>query len=419
MSAQGWIAGCAMLALPSMLRADNLRARFELERPLEGNFGAGQLGRVTIADDVFGQARDFPNDVRIIGRDGTPWPFFLYVPCRTGEARVIDLKILNRTWVEGPAPYLQFEVAIPEVDGKPPVHNQLELVTTGSEFVRRVDILSVDPPQGRMASGYLIEFSNRQDARNRIVRYPDTDRPRLQVRIYPNARSAGETFEISKVCLRRQTENEPEREPVRFVELPVDGRDRNEHAQTRILDVGQTGRPVEFITFAIGNTAYTRCVSIYGRNKDLEAWQWVGGGEIHALEDDRNDRVRLHAACRFLKVQIFHYDDLPLELRAIRLEAVPRYLVFEAATAGGASLCFRGWDINAPRYDLPSRIDKDRLDNLPVAATLDTRPNAIAKIHPWRRYSKLLAGMAVGAVSLLVVWIIVGMIRRQSPADPA
>ncbi len=404
----------AILALTPYAGADNLPARFDLERPLEGTFEAGQRGRVVIAGDIFGQVRNFPDDLRIIGSDGTQWPFFLHEPRETVVKRSIGLKILNSAWVYGPEPYLQFDIAIPDVGGKTPVHNRLELVTSGHAFVRRVEIFAGTEPAGHMASGYLIEFSGRRDARNRVIRYPDSDLARLRVRIYPNAQSAGETFEVAGAFLQHRTEKEAEREAVPLTERPVDSLEQQKEAQTFMLDIRQANRPVEFIHFDVNDQSYTRCVSVYGRNNGSEQWRQVGGGEIHALPEDRNDTVKLHAHYRFLKVQVYHYDDQPLDIAAVRLEAIPRYLVFEAASAGPASLYFRAWDMAAPRFDLRSRINDREIDSLPVVDTLETRPNDVAKAQPWRKYSKLLAGLAVGAVSLLVIWIIVGMLRQQT-----
>ncbi len=400
------------LAVGSAAGADHLRSRFELEHPLDGTFAPGDRGRVVVTGDVFGQSRDFPHDVRIVGSDGTQWPCFLHVPRDTPQTVSIDLTVLNAAWVDGAEPYLQFDLVVP-TDGPVPVHNQLELVTTGRDFVRRVEVFSGNEAGGHMASGYLIGFSSLRDARNRIIRYPDSDAMRLHVRIYPNAQAAGERFQLTRAYLRHLEETPLPCEAVAFVGKPATGREQVEAAQTRLLDLEHTGRPVEFIRFDIANDAYTRCVSVYGRDSGHDPWRRVGGGEIHALPDDRNDTIKVNTRCRFLKVQVFHYDDQPLDIAAIRLEAVPRYLVFEAASAGPASLYFRAWDVAAPHYDLRSRIDTDAIDALPEIGLQDIRLNAMAKAQPWRKYSRLLAGVAVGAVSLLVIWIIVGMLRQQ------
>ena len=406
----------AMAALSTVHAAEkDLRFRFELMRKMDGTFSAGQRGRLVVSGDVFGQSRHFPNDIRIMADDGTQWPFFLHVPKEGVESKTLEPEILNRSWVAGSEPCLQFDLVMAPVDGTIPVHNRMELDTSGRDYVRRVEVFTGTPdqPSGRLASGYLIDFSRQRNAQNRTIRYPDSDAGRLHVRIYPNAQAGNETFDLSSATLRYRAVVEVGREPVVFVELDVPEREQEAGAATRIVDLGEAERPVEFITFEVENESFARCVSVYGRNADHEPWRWVGGGEIHRLNGDRETTVTLHAKDRYLKVQVFHYDDPPLAIHAIVLEAIPRYLVFEATSNGSAALFFRDWDIKAPRYDLKGRIDNGEIDRLPVVRTLDAVPNEAVKAQPWRKYSKILGGLAVGAVSLLVIWVIASMLKQQ------
>ena len=397
----------------------NLQSRFELVRDLEGTFTTGQRGRIRVTDEVFGQSRNFPNDLRLFGAAGAQWPFFLHTSKEAGEIRKMDPEILNRSFVPGSDPYLQFDLVIPQIDGKVPVHNRMELVTSGRDFVRRVEVFTgiSGQPSGRMAAGYLIDFSRQRNARNQSIRYPDSDSARLHVRIYSNARAADEPFELRFARLHYRAAKEVDREWVNAVSLEVPDREQEKGALTKLFDLGETDRPVEFITFGVENGSYARCVSIYGRNSDHEPWRWVGGGEIHALADDKEDTVKLHAKERFIKVHVFHYDDQPLVIDSIKLEAISRDLVFEAAPAGRAGLYFRAWDIKAPRYDLKGRVRQENLAGLPLVQTRDAKPNSMAEKQPWRKYSKGLGGLAVAGVSLLVIWIIVSMLRQQRAAD--
>ena len=393
----------------------SLSTRFEMVREIEGSFTSGQRGRILVTDEVFGQSHNFPKDLRILGEAGTQWPFFLHVPKETDETKTLIPEIVNRSFVGGQEPYLQFDLVIAPVDGKAPIHNQMELVTSGHDFVRRVEIFTGHPDasSGRMAAGYLIDFSRQRNAKNRRIRYPASDAERLHVRIYSNAQSADEPFTLRSARLQYRAAKKGERESVDFVKLEVPDREQESNALAQIFDVGESGRPVEFMTFDVENRSYARCVSIFGKNTDHEPWRWVGGGEIHALAGDEETTIKLHAKNRFLKVYVFHYDDQPLAIQSIQLEAVPRYLIFEAATQGSAGLYFRAWEIKAPRYDLKGRVDTEKMAEFPLFQTSPAQPNPMAKTQPWRNYSKALGGLVVAAVSLLVIWIITSMIRQQ------
>lgn len=405
-----------LLMLPALCAAEkNPTVPFELVHKIDGAFVAGQRGRVAVPDDVFGQARNFPNDLRIVGDDRTPWPFFLYQPQENPYVEIAATETLNRTWMGGDGNRLEFDLVVPERGGEIPVHNQLELVTSGSGFIRRVEVFPVDPaaPAGRLAEGYLIDFDREPRVRNRTIRYPNSDIARLRVRIHADAQTTRDVFDLLSATLHFRSGTPVEREPVAASVLEVPPREMAEGVETHLFDLGETGRPVEYLTFDVATPSYVRAVSIHGRDTDLEPWHRVGGGEIHALEGDTENTVKFHARERFIKVQVFHHDDPPLALNAITFEAVPRYLVFEAASAGGAGLYFRAWDVAAPRHDLKDRIGAADLAALPVYPVLATAPNEAAKTQPWRNYAKLLGGGAVGAVSLLVLWIIVRMLKQQ------
>ena len=390
----------------------DIRPRFERMRPIEGVFSLGQRGKLVVTDDLFGQCRNYPNDIRLFGADGTQWPFFVHVPRQTTETGRLTPEIRNRSFVEGSEPYLQFDLLIPETNGKAPVHNRLELTTSGRDYVRRVEVFSGEPA-GRMAAGYLIDFSAQRNARNRMIRYPASDAKRLSVRIYSNARSVDETFRLSSAQLHFRTVTEVERETVAAVQLDIPAREQEKGAQTFLFDLGETGRPVEFARLKVGTASYARSVCIYGRNTDRDPWKWVGGGAIHKLDDDQQEEIELHAKHRFIKLQVFHYDDQPLAIEALELQAVPRYLVFEAASAGEGAVCFRAWEMKPPRYDLKGRLQAEAIRDLPQVHTLNAVTNETAKTQSWRKYAGLLGMVAVGAVSLMVVGIIVSMLRQQ------
>jgi hypothetical protein len=416
-------AALLLFGIPAVLQAaeQDLRPRFERVRAVEESFTAGRQGRLTVPDDVFGQSRDFPNDVRILGDDGIQWPFFLHLPKDTVETEVWEPEILNRAFVSGRESHLQFDVAVPQKNGGPSVHNQLELTTSGHDFIRRVEVFtSGEPPaRGLMSVGYLIDFSGRQSAQNRIIRYPSSDESRLHVRIYANARDAEETFNLISVKLRCRTAADVDRETVDAVEMEVPDREKETVAQTHMFDLDEVNRPVERIKIKTQTPSFARSVSVYGRNSDHEPWSRVGGGEIHVLEGDTQEQINVRARHRFIKIHIFHYDDQPLAVNSIQMEALPRYLVFEAASAGHAGLYYRGWDLKPPRYDLKERIETRAMAELPLYALAEPVANEHVKTHVWRKYSKGLGMLAVAVVSVLVIGIIASMIRQQKRQSPA
>ncbi len=401
-------------ALSTYSSAAEIAGRFELCRPLESQPGKGSAGRLRIPGDVFDQARNFPADLRILDEAGTQWPFFMMTPSdRTLSEKQVP-QILNKAFVEGREPHWEFDLLMPEKD-RLAVHNRLEISTSGYDFVRRVEIFhdAENGTRAYLASGYLICFPENRDARNQTVSYPDSNAARLHVQVYTSAKNADESFNVQSAAVYCRNKIPAEREPVAAERCPVSDKETDERTQTFILDTGFQNRPVEFITFDVADLSFVRCVSVDGRNVGNEPWQSAGGGEIHRIGKDVETTIRVRTAYRWLKVNIRKDDNPPLDVREIRLEAVPRYLVFEAASELPARLCFRGWDIPAPHYDLHRRISEAEAMTLPFFATGSAVPNTGVRICSFRKYSKALGGVAVGAVSLLTAWVIISMMRRQ------
>jgi hypothetical protein len=299
------------------------------------------------------------------------------------------------------------------------VHNRLEITTRGSDFVRRVEI-SHDAESGvpaHLGSGYLICFPNNRNARNNTVSDPDSDVARMHVQVYTSAKNADEEFEVQTINVYCRNKISAEREPVDAVRCLIPEKETGNRSQTFILDTGFKKRPVEFIFFEVADSSFVRCVSVCGRNAENEPWCSVGGGEIHRLGKDEGTTVRICAPYRWIKVDVRQDDNLPLGIKDIRLEAALRYIVFEASSELPARLCFRGWDVSTPSYDLKKRITEQAALALPVYELGPEKPNPQGAVPSvFRKYSRGLGAVAVGAVSLLTIWIIISMMRRQPAA---
>ena len=67
-----------------------------------------------------------------------------------------------------------------------------------------------------------------------------------------------------------------------------------------------------------------------------------------------------------------------------------------------------------PQYDLKRRQGIDLAARARIVKLESRESNTLLKRSPWQRYGKGLAAIAVGIVSVLVLWIVVNMMKRQS-----
>ncbi|HEY5621252.1 MAG TPA: hypothetical protein VIR77_01490, partial [Pontiella sp.] len=62
---------------------------------------------------------------------------------------------------------------------------------------------------------------------------------------------------------------------------------------------------------------------------------------------------------------------------------------------------------------LRDRIQPGKIEEMQLVSLGESRRNDIAEIHPLRKHIRLIGVLAVGAVSLLVIWILVSMLKQQ------
>ena len=408
--------GCLLSANAA---SEKLDAKLAMSQGIDGVFRPGQRGKLLVPDTVFDRCYNFPQDVRILATDGTQWPFFLYIPYPKTIDRTVEAEIINHSFVKGNNPYYQADIVIPKVEGETLIHNQMEISTTGRNFIRQVKLYSNegDRPQALMTTGYLVNDSRHRNAENRVVRYPKSDFSRLHIRIYTNARDNSETFALDKISITYSAYLESEQAQIDYTQIEVPDSEIDDNAQTLMFDTQARNRPVESMVFDVANQSYHRSVSIYGRNEIHEPWDWVGGGIIHAWDNDVENTIKFSAKCRFLKVNVFHHDDLPLDINSVTLEAMPRYFVFEAATEGRANLHYGNPTVGRPRYDLRHRLTDETIEQLSEYQTLAVLHEETSGVFFWKRYSKPLGALAVAVVSLLVLWVIFSMMRHMRDTE--
>ncbi len=398
--------------------AGDLREEFAWRQTLDGDFAEGGLYRLAVPGAIFDGCRAFPDDLRIIDETGQQWPFFLWTPSEKQDVRVVPSQTLNASVVEKPDRYLRQDLRIapdPET-GRPREHNQVILRTPGRDFIRRVEVYGKEgeAPWAFLGSGYLVDYSRDARAANGTIRYPVSTLPLIQVRVFPNARDATEPLSIDHLCAGLCVTEPGELEPVPLTQMETPKDERTNECQVLVFDTGARTRPVERLTIRADDREYARSVRVSARNDETNVWRWVADGEIHRIGQDVQDAVGVKwASYRFLKLEVFHYDDRPLTNVRVEALAVPRYIVFEAG-GGRKPELYYGAKVEAPRYDLERRKGKEALSSAPVAKIEPRTDNVMHEVTWLEKYGRWLAVLAVGAVSVLVLWVVLGMLKRQT-----
>ena len=403
-------------AFAAVAAEEDLRVRFEWRQPLRSGLAQGGLYRIVVPPEVYDGSRMFPSDLRIINENGVQWPFYIWTPAGSVESQAVQAQLLNASTAER---YVRQDVQIkPDArTGARREHSQVIVKTPGSDFIRRVEVYGSEDAKewSLLAMGYLVDHSRDVHVSNNSIRYPVSTFPHLQVRVYPNARDATETVTLQGVFVMATEEKLGESEEIDLAGLDVSGDDLKEGCQVLVFDIGARNRPVEKLAVRAREREYARCIRVFGRNEDTNTWRWVADGEIHRIGKDIQDEVVLRgSAYRFLKIELFHYDDAPLGKVEVAARAVPRYLVFEAQGGMEPQLYYGSAAALSPRFDLARRKGDEEAAKAPLVRAGARVSNQLHKVSGWGKWGPWLAALAVGIVSLVVIWSVVGMLKKQA-----
>lgn len=411
---------CLMLACfrsadASGIEAADFLATMEIESDLE----SGTIAKLPLDANLLRYSERFPDDLRILDADGNAWPFFIHVEEYSKETWV-EASWQNPVWVsvENAGDVFECEVLVPSGDAGAMLHNGMEILTTGENYFRRVELGLPEREGANFAWGYLI--AEDPSTTHSRIDYTSSDFRHIRVRIHSSASNSREHFELIAVRLRR-VQDEPQRTD--WINLPYTRSDANiseqgEGHQVWLMDLGQSALPVERMRFEVEEPGFERNMRWYGRDADGQRWQWLGSDTLYRKPGTRKleiESLQRATAFRFLKITEHHQDDAPLDVTRIDLGTRQRWLVFEVGSDLPAQLCVGHTSLRRANFDLSKRVTPDQIGNAPVVQVSEHVEEREASI--WERYDHLFViGVTALAVGV-VLWVIVGMMRRVGSVD--
>jgi hypothetical protein len=414
------LAACMLAILTvAVAQAAGMRRDFEWMRAIEGVEERGGFYKFSVDGEIFAGCQSFPDDLRIIDSGGAHFPFFLWTPREREELNRIDYEPLNLSSSTAAKPYLRQDLQVePGADGVPPQHNRLRIESSGRDFLRRVELYGRDEGSdwALVGTGFLIDLARPAPVANRVIEYPRCNYRQLQLRIYADARAGLESFEIEKLELLNAARSPGRMEDVPLQSMDIPEPERSDDAQILLYDSGFEKRPIDKLVFEIAADSFARPVRVYGRDHTGADWRAAGAGEIHSLPGSSNKEIALHGfAQRYIKVEIFHYDDQELAVEALSAQAVCREIVFEALSANPPQLYYGAEFAKAPKFDIDRRVESAEIAELPRVSVAQARSNpefrrpGFGSLGPW------LAAAVIGLVSIAVIKVIIDMLHRSVP----
>jgi hypothetical protein len=376
---------------------------------------------------VFNEAGTDLDDLRLVDAAQREIPYVLRIGRAHSEQRPLAAKEIARKRQDDGS----LEVNL-DLGAKAGEHQEIDVVTHGSAFSRRVELLTSGDGEDWIPVEGGQRWLNRYQVENQTIdayrlHYPPTRQRYLQVRVFPDVSRLPDPPSISTLTVYHSVEV-----PGEMLMLPAALGER-ETIQTPdgpgsawTIDLGGEGMPCERLLFDVADEVFAR--SYYMEKKVESGKEWVriargqwrrGPFDPEPVEVRFSERIG-----RWLRLVVIDEGDAPLKITAARFSAPVRQVVFarDSGLTAPLRLYVGNPKAEAPAYDLADRLPSV-LQPPPVRATLgepvrNTRSgvdddSASGQLH-WVVY--VVAGVAGIILLLLLVVLVRRPAGRNAPA---
>ncbi len=399
------------------------RTAFEWMRAIHGKHKPERIFRVRIPLDVYEKCSNFPHDIRIFDSVDRPWPFYLEPRPSHPLIENVPVDDIQSFWADDPQPHLRIDLAIARhADGSRATHDRIRVATSGRRFIRRIEVHGSENQADWqiLGEGYLVRARHGRIIQARGIRYPLSDYPYLQVRVYPDLQDASETFTAGEVDLRQQVEPDMVTHKLAHAPIPASDEDVPENARVFVLDLGYEKHPVEMMRLRATGGEYVRTVAIHTRDDPDQPWHFSGGGSIYRTGDTVKDLIRIRRTGRYMKCTVYHDGGAPLNLGVMDVLVTHDHLIIEAKSGRDPVMYYGGpHHVPVPPYDLRIRAEELVDPRWELHALAPPVRNPDFRATRYERWGPILAAIAVGLTGIGVFAVIVMMFRHAAMLPPS
>jgi hypothetical protein len=379
------------------------------------------LADFVLTPPVFDGARPDLADLRLYGGDQEV-PYALRVRRKEDLRQPFAAREFNRTT----HPDRSAEVTL-DLGESPGEHNEIEVVTPGSDFRRPLRVEGSDDGKSWntvLDKVHLIHFAEGgQVVDIHRFKYTPSRYRYLRVRVSPDASVANDAPVLSSVAVLHEVHEDGDyRTWPAFVEprQPVPAYDGPGSAW--FIRLGENGEaaPCESMTLEVGDTELVRPYRLEIANPDEPA-QVIGSGELRRQAAEANKPLVIsfpEVTARRLRLVVTDQRNPPLSLTGAQYTAAARQVIFRPADVKGPlRLYFGNPKAAPPGYDF-ARTLPATLEPAPVETTLAPRtrnpdyrppPKPWTERYPWAIY------VVLGTASAVLL-ILLGLLGREAVA---
>jgi hypothetical protein len=373
---------------------------------------------------VMDKAREGLADLRLYYPDGREIPYALRIRKEVADSREINARLFNEVSIGSKTSEVSVDLA--ENAGE---HNEVEIVTAGANFRRRVDLEGSDSGKEwrTLTTGEVIfsfESQNKSVESNRVS-YSTSRYRYLRVRVLADELTDKEAPDITEVKVKMAIRDKGER-MIWGVTVPPYQLLRNQGTPTSAWTINFGGRiPCDRLAIDFKDESFSRPFQIEAID-DPQNIRLVASGELtRRLGEARRPLVinfDQEEYARKLRLLITDYSNQILSISSINAAAPARQLVFELkeAPAEPLRLFFGNAKASEPHYDfekeLPAKLATAPVRSLvgAVANNPDYKPEPLPLTEriPWLIY------VVLAASSIALALILISLARTTLRTEP-
>jgi hypothetical protein len=367
---------------------------------------------------VLDKARPDQADLRLYDARGRTVPYALRIRRPRDEQQPLFAREFNRA--TNPDRSVELRLDLGE---RPPEHNEVEVVTRGDDFRRRLEVEGSDDGNTwskLLDKAYLVHFRAGDKTMDvRKAAYPPSRFRYLRLRVFPDRGLADDAPAVASATVLHtvRVAGEDVTAPANLGPRQADPGDGGPGSVWPI-DFGGDAVPVERLTFDVADKEFVRpfrleAVDADGARTFLASGQWQ-----RTLGDERPLEIKFgEVTARRLRLVVTDFRNQPLDVRAVTYSAPARQVVFEPKPelAQPLRLYFGNPNAGAPHYDfaatLPTTLnpapERDSLEGLTRNPEYRPPPKPWTERWPWLVY--LVLGPAAA-----VLLAILGALGREA-----
>jgi len=408
------------ITLPAAAQTSTSAWPFYVE--VNGATGNPGLYDLIVPLHVMDKSLDDLSDLRLIDNNGREIPYAVRVRRDVNDSKSVAAAIFNRAFSDGAA-----EVSV-DLGEEHSEHNAVEIVTTGSNFRRKVIVEASDSTDEwhTLKTGDVIFSFNSDNSvvdSNRVNYSPSRFRY-LRIRVFPDSDS-NDRPEITDVRVMMSA-----REKGELLTWPTNVpsvqflRNQGAPASAWMIDLGARV-PVDRIALNFFDSSFSRPFQIEA--VDNQNVRLIATGELTRREGDNKPIVinfSTEEHTRNLRLLITDHSNQTLMLMSIEPSAPARQLVFEIKEppAQPLRLYFGNQKSLAPHYDFEKELASKKATNISrVGVSARTsNPNYTPEPLPFTERLPWLIYLVLAVSGIALAFILVSLARRsmRRPSEP-